>query len=70
MMILDFESLYLSLNLSATCLLFYWFLIDHMPEENQDLALLRDIAHLICHNSFFEFKGIFYKQVQGVCKKR
>lgn len=66
MTILDFEPLYPSLNLNAPCLLFYRFLIEHAPEQHQDLALLCDTAHLVCHNSFFEFKGIFYRQLQGV----
>lgn len=53
MTILDFESLYHSLNLNAICLVFYRFLIEHTPVEQRDLELLREIAYLICHNSFF-----------------
>lgn len=65
MTVFDFE-LYPSLNLNATCLLFYRFLLEHTPIEHQDLALLRDIAYLICHESYFEFRGMFYKQLEGV----
>lgn len=66
MTVLDFESLYPSLDLNATCLLFYRFLIQHTSMHHQDLSLLREIAYTICHDSFFEYNGLYYRQLHGV----
>lgn len=66
MTVLDFESLYPSLNLNATCLVFYRFLTEHTPADQQDPALLCEIAYLICHELYFKYNGVFYKQHQGV----
>lgn len=66
MTVLEFESLYPSLDLNATCLLFYRFLIQHIPGKHQDLVLLCEIAYIICHESFFEYDGLYYKQLCGV----
>lgn len=63
MTMLDFESLYRFLNLSTTCLLFCRFLIKYTQEEVRDPPLFRDLVHLICHDSFFKFKGLYYRQI-------
>lgn len=66
MSILNFESLYPSLNLNAACIIFYRFLLKHTQEEERSPKVLRELAHLICHDSYFEFEGMFYQQKQGV----
>lgn len=66
MTVMDFESIYPSLNLSATCLLFYWFLIKDTQDEDQDPVIHRDLTHLICNDSFFEFRSLYYRQIQRV----
>lgn len=66
MSVLDFESLYPSLNLNATCLFFYRFLLRFTPENERDPKVLRELAYLLCHESYFEFKGQFYHQTIGV----
>lgn len=56
----DFEALYPSLRIEPVCIHFYRFLLEHVPQ------FLREIAHTICYNSYFTFRGKIYRQVRGM----
>lgn len=40
--------------------------MEHLPTQHDIGYLLRDIAYLICHNSYFTFRNKIYKQTRGV----
>lgn len=62
----DFENLYLSLYLEPTCLAFYRFLLENVPNAHLITPLLRELTHLICYNLYFTFRGRIFEQMKGV----
>lgn len=62
----DFEKLYPSLNIAPVTLCFYRFLLTNLRPEQPNPVLCRDLADLLCNNSYFTFRGKYYRQVRGV----
>lgn len=60
----DYESLYPSLHLEPTCLLFYRFMMENVPQAQERAPLLREIVHTICYGSYFKFKEKVHAQVK------
>lgn len=62
----DFKALYPSLKIEPVCLQFYRFLLQNIPQMEDISSLLREVAHIICHESYFRFNDRIYKQTLGV----
>lgn len=58
----DFESLYSFLEIEPVCLVFYRFLLTNTAKMQLKPTLLRDLAYLVTHMSYFTFLGVFYLQ--------
>lgn len=62
----DFEKLYSSLNIAPVCLCLYRFLLTNLQMDQASPELCRDLADLLCNNSFYRFKDKYYIQTKGV----
>ncbi|XP_023228736.1 uncharacterized protein LOC111629104 [Centruroides sculpturatus] len=63
--VLDFKSLYLSINLPLVFCAIRDMLM-HMIQDNMLQQDILEMSHLFCHNSFFRFNGVTHKQQRGV----
>ncbi|XP_067139186.1 uncharacterized protein [Centruroides vittatus] len=64
--VMDFESLYPSINLTSCFKELIEFLIQQNQEVEKFMENLQNLADLICFHSFFKFNGVIYKQKNGV----
>ncbi|XP_023231504.1 uncharacterized protein LOC111631492 [Centruroides sculpturatus] len=63
--IMDFRSLYPSIELSPCFCAIRDFLSQYVNDERLHQQIL-ELAHLVCYNSVFQFNGITYNQGRGV----
>ncbi|XP_067126128.1 uncharacterized protein [Centruroides vittatus] len=64
--VMDYESMYPSVNLTSCFNALTEFLIEHNPGLAAHVEDLNGLADLMCYQSFFGFDGVTYKQKKGV----
>ncbi|XP_067135087.1 uncharacterized protein [Centruroides vittatus] len=63
--VLDFKSMYPSVLLSPTFCALRDLLLKIVEDSNHHQQIL-ELAHLLCYNSLFQFKGCIYQQRRGM----
>ncbi|XP_023212046.1 uncharacterized protein LOC111614906 [Centruroides sculpturatus] len=64
--VMDFESMYPSMNLTSCFNTLVEFMVQHNPGLTAYMEDLNILADLMCYQSFFTFNGTVYKQRKGV----